>query len=99
MSSSLDAHLRITPPGLTFTRRSFSTLYIWILLTISCNYLGCCEYSDLSFKSRETFAQLEILGFSTLGACRQVGVVTPPVQTDLLGFIDRANKQTNLQGE
>src|SRR6185503_11360256 len=57
------------------------------------------EFSDLLFKLGQPFAQFNVFRFGALGACRQVGVVAPPVQTDLLGFIDRANQQTNLQSQ
>src|SRR5215213_721367 len=53
--------------------------------------------ADFEFEVGKPFAQFKVLSFSALGTCRQVCVVAPPVQTDLLGFIDRANEQTDLQ--
>src|SRR6185369_759437 len=57
------------------------------------------EFSNLLFKLGQPFAQFNVFRFGALGACRQIGVVAPPVQTDLLGLIDRANQQTNLQSQ
>src|ERR1041384_1903202 len=59
---------------------------------------GCSrQLSDLALKFGEAFAQLHVLGFGALGARRQIRVVAPPVQPDLLGFINRADEQPNLQ--
>src|SRR5215212_4596826 len=61
-------------------------------LTDSCGCSGCCDFSDLEFEFRKTFTQLQVLGFGTLGACRQICIVAPPVQSNLLCLIDRANE-------
>ena len=63
----------------------------------SCSQVGYGELFDFLFEFGKPFAQLDILSFGTFSAGRQVCIVAPPVQTDLLGLIDRANQQTNLQ--
>src|SRR5205085_5008660 len=55
------------------------------------------QLSDLAFEFGEALAQLYVLGFGALGARRQVRVVAPPVQPDLLGLINRADEQSDLQ--
>src|SRR5215208_5162544 len=57
-------------------------------LTDSCGGFSRCEFSNLQFELRKPFTQLQVLGFDTLGACRQVCVVAPPVQSNLLCLID-----------
>jgi len=52
---------------------------------------------DLSFQFRKPLAQLHVLGLGSLGSCCQVRIVAPPVQPYLLGLINRADEQTNLQ--
>ena len=52
---------------------------------------------DLSFQFRKPLAQLHVLGLGSLGSRRQVSIVAPPVQPYLLGLINRADEQTNLQ--
>src|SRR5205085_10467535 len=55
------------------------------------------QLSDLAFEFGETLAQLHVLGFGAFGPRRQVRVVAPPIQPDLLVLINRADEQTNLQ--
>src|SRR5205085_9003656 len=55
------------------------------------------QLSDLAFEFGEALAQLHVLGFGAFGARRQVRVVAPPVQPDLLGLINRADEQSDLQ--
>src|SRR5690242_14543577 len=59
-----------------------------ILFTTGGSQTRSCELSDFLFQLRKPFPQLQVFGFRTFGAGRQICVVTPPVQTDLLCFID-----------
>src|SRR5215510_12058136 len=76
---------------------TFTIVCKLILFTTGSSQTCGCELSDFLFQLRKPLTQLEVFGFRTFRAGRQVCVVTPPVQTNLLGFIDRANKQADLQ--
>ena len=45
------------------------------------------------------FLQLLVLNRQLVAAHREVAIVPPPVQPDLLGLVDRADHQPNPDGE
>src|ERR1043165_3289757 len=94
--SHANENLPIATPGF---RLAFTLTFVCelILFTTSSSQTCGCELSNFLFQLRKPFTQLNVLGFRTFGPGRQVCVVSPPVQTDLLCFIDRANEQTDLQ--
>src|SRR5205085_10393698 len=55
------------------------------------------QFSYLALERRDALAQFDVLGLGGGGARRQVRVVAPPVQADLLGLVNRAYEQTYLQ--
>src|SRR3954449_10564027 len=50
---------------------------------------------QLPFERAHLLAQIVVLGRQRLLAWRQVVIVLPPVETDLLGLVDRADEQSN----
>src|SRR2546423_1113628 len=55
------------------------------------------QFSYLALERRDALAQFDVLGLGGGGARRQVRVVAPPVQADLLGLVNRADEQTDLE--
>src|SRR2546423_7227676 len=58
---------------------------------------GRAQLSNLAFEYGDALAQLLGLGLGCRRARRQVRVVAPPVQTDLLGLINRTDEQAYLK--
>src|SRR5215213_2464175 len=80
-------HLSIATLCFSFTRRP-TTADNFGRLTTGGSDVGNREVADLLFELVKSQAQLDIFRFGAFGTGRQIGVVAPPVQTDLLGLID-----------
>src|SRR5919107_3286757 len=55
------------------------------------------ELPDLALEGGDALAQLGVLGLGDGRARRQVRVVAPPVEADLLGLVDGADEEADLQ--
>src|SRR5579872_876378 len=54
-----------------------------------------CQRCNLPFERADLLAQILVLGRQRLLPRREVVVVFPPVEADLLRFVDRADQQAN----
>src|SRR6185503_12336334 len=90
--------IRLVPPAARSTgiRLSYRpTRRRGLLLQDAGSRLPARQRRELAFKQSDFLAELFVLGRQRLLARRQVVIVLPPVEADLLGLVDRANDQSN----
>src|SRR5207248_9339884 len=58
-----------------------------------------CEVLELALEHSDLLAQCFLLGFVVVAAGREVVVVLPPIQADLLRLVDGADDESDADGE